>query len=307
MPMDLRRLHNATVLASERNFTKAAGKLCMTQSALSRSITKLESELGLQLFDRNPGDVTLTAVGKTFIERAHTLLQHAQDVRCDMALVRDGLSGNLVFGMAPYLATAFLSAVVGNVLHEQQGVKVRVEVASREQLLNLLNAEEIEFFLASSSQLALGAQYLIKPLFKMGLSLFVRRDHPLASREISDASELLRYPFIGAVVAPSHLLNLKFAMGLPSNSNFQLTVACDDFPVLKSLALTSDAILIAPHMALGDEYTNGSIQSLECVGPLKILTNASIEVCIVKFSNRVLSPAAESIVELLRTLAGQVR
>ena len=193
-----------------------------------------------------------------------------------------------------------------SVLHEQQGVKVRVEVASREQLLNLLNAEQIEFFISGSSQLALGAQYLIEPLFKMRLSLFVRKHHPLASREISDASELLRYPFIGAVVAPSHLLNLKFAMGLPSNSNFQLTVACDDFPVLKSLALTSDAILIAPHMALGDEYANGSIQSLACVGPLKMLTNASIDSCIVKFSNRVLSPAAESIVELLRTLAGRV-
>ena len=303
MPLDLRKIYHATTLANERNFTKAADRLCITQPALSRSITKLEEELGVPLFNRNPGDVTLTPAGKAFIERSKPLLQQAHQLSCDMALVRDGLSGNLTIGMTPYPAAAFLPYITSEVLHKQEGVKMRVEIASRERLLSQLGSESIEFFLGSSNLLSLGEHHLADPLAKMRLSLFVRKGHPLAGRKISDADDLLAYPFVGAVLTPDHTMGFKMALGLPENANFQLTVACDDFAVLKPLALSSNAVLIAPHRALGRDGDNGNFREIEVTGALGLLANASIEICIIRFANRELSPAAQSAIRLLKEFA----
>ncbi|NKI16520.1 LysR family transcriptional regulator [Spongiibacter sp. KMU-166] len=305
MPIDLRKLQHVCILASERNFTKAADKLCITQPALSRSITKLEEELGLQLFNRNPGDIALTPAGKSLVERAKLLLENAQHLHSDMALIRDGLSGNLAIGMAPYPAVVFLSSLTNNVLHEQPGVKIQVEVASRDRLLAQLNAENIEFFVAGSSLLSVNEQYLVEPLIKMRLSLFVRKGHPILKSKVSSARELLHYPFIGALINRTNANNFKVAMGLPESADFKLTVACDDFSVLKPLALSSDAILIAPHRALGKDLENGNLKEVGVCGDLSILANAAIEICLVRFANRVLSPAAQAAIAFLKNFATQ--
>ncbi|MEJ0048830.1 MAG: LysR family transcriptional regulator [Rhodospirillales bacterium] len=51
--MDLKKLGHAVVLEEERNFARAAARVHITQSALSRSIQALEAELGVRLFDRD--------------------------------------------------------------------------------------------------------------------------------------------------------------------------------------------------------------------------------------------------------------
>jgi DNA-binding transcriptional LysR family regulator len=71
--MDFRRLRHAMVLREEKTFVKAAAKLHITQPALSQSISRLEADVGLRLFDRDRSGVFLTAVGKTFMARAEEL------------------------------------------------------------------------------------------------------------------------------------------------------------------------------------------------------------------------------------------
>lgn len=62
--MDLHSLKYFLALAEELHFWNTASKMNITQSALSRNIQSLESELGIQLFDRNKRNVKLTAAGK---------------------------------------------------------------------------------------------------------------------------------------------------------------------------------------------------------------------------------------------------
>ena len=72
--MDLRKLRHFVVLAEELNFSRAAEKVHLTQSALSRSIIALEQTLGAHLFDRSNNNVSLTPVGKILLTRAQSLL-----------------------------------------------------------------------------------------------------------------------------------------------------------------------------------------------------------------------------------------
>ena len=73
--MDLKDLRCIVTVAETRNITHAAEKLYMTQPALSRTISNLERELELQLFDRSARPIALTQAGEVFFERAQRMIK----------------------------------------------------------------------------------------------------------------------------------------------------------------------------------------------------------------------------------------
>ncbi len=70
--MDIKVMEYAVEIARRQSFTKAAEHLHIAQPSLSQQIKKLEAELGLTLFHRSHGSVTLTPHGRRFIEKART-------------------------------------------------------------------------------------------------------------------------------------------------------------------------------------------------------------------------------------------
>ncbi|MEV4800044.1 LysR family transcriptional regulator [Nonomuraea sp. NPDC049421] len=75
--VEIRQLRYFIAVAEERNFTRAAERLLMTQPALSRAIRALEREVGAELLVRSPGDVGLTPAGRVLLAEARTLVAQA--------------------------------------------------------------------------------------------------------------------------------------------------------------------------------------------------------------------------------------
>lgn len=111
--MELRTLRYFTVVAKERNITRAAEMLNMSQPPLSNQMHNLEQELGVQLFLRGKRRLTLTAEGELLLRRAQQLLDMEDKVRQEISALRDGMSGTislaLVEGRAPYLAARWIA------------------------------------------------------------------------------------------------------------------------------------------------------------------------------------------------------
>jgi DNA-binding transcriptional LysR family regulator len=87
---DLRRLHAFVVVAEELHFRRAAERLLMTQSPLSRIIKALEREAGVALFVRNRRRVELTRAGQALLDGARDVL-----VCAETAVVRARLAAGL--------------------------------------------------------------------------------------------------------------------------------------------------------------------------------------------------------------------
>ncbi len=111
--MELRTLRYFTVVARERNITRAAELLQMSQPPLSSQMQNLEEELGVALLIRGKRRLKLTPEGELLQRRAQEILDLVEKTGEELRSMREGMSGTIALGMvegrAPYLAAKFIA------------------------------------------------------------------------------------------------------------------------------------------------------------------------------------------------------
>ena len=110
--MNLSDLRYLVAVADHRHFGRAAEACFVSQPTLSTQIKKLEKELGVELFERNPRQVLLTAAGARVVEHARQALAQADAIRDVARQARDPESGTLRVGVFPTLAPYLLPHIV---------------------------------------------------------------------------------------------------------------------------------------------------------------------------------------------------
>ncbi len=105
--MTLTELRYVVAVARERHFGRAAEACFVSQPTLSVAVKKLEQELGVALFERGPGEVSVTTAGQKIVEQAQRVLEEAARIREIAAAGRDPLAGPLrlgaIYTIGPYL------------------------------------------------------------------------------------------------------------------------------------------------------------------------------------------------------------
>ena len=136
--MELRQLRYFVAVAEEGNISRAAKRIFLTQSALSRQIKALEDEIGQCLLERQAHSIRLTPVGEALLQAARDLLQHAEQL---LERVRHAGRGvRLRVGYAPSLAAGMLSVAVENFTQAHPNARVELfDLATKEMLSGLEN------------------------------------------------------------------------------------------------------------------------------------------------------------------------
>jgi LysR family transcriptional regulator, hydrogen peroxide-inducible genes activator len=187
--VNLSDLRYLVAVADHRHFGRAAEACFVSQPTLSTQIKKLEKELGVELFERNPRQVLLTAAGARVVDHARQALAEADAIRDVARQARDPEAGTLRVGVFPTLAPYLLPHIVPS-LHERFP-----------QLELLLVEEKTEVVVQQlrDGQLDVGVLALPideptlheEPLFEEDFVLAVPTDHPLAeTRTTIDLSAL---------------------------------------------------------------------------------------------------------------------
>ncbi|MGV9213913.1 LysR family transcriptional regulator [Micromonospora sp. RB23] len=127
--MELRQLEYFVAVAEEQNFTRAAARLHVVQSAVSAAVKTLERELGAPLLDRNSKRVLLTDAGAALLPRARIALDAARDARDAVAEVHGGLRGTLRIGTMTSFRLLRLPALLGEFHRRHPGVLLHTGVA----------------------------------------------------------------------------------------------------------------------------------------------------------------------------------
>ena len=99
--MELRHLYYFVAVAEERHFARAAERIHLAQSPLSRQIRQLERELGVQLLERSTRSVALTDAGKVFLDEARRTIAQAEQATRMARQAQRGEAGELDIGFVP--------------------------------------------------------------------------------------------------------------------------------------------------------------------------------------------------------------
>lgn len=109
--MNMKQLKYVLVLNREGSFSKAAEILGISQPSLSQYIKKIESEIGLELFDRTNGDVRLTDAGRVYIEAGRQILDLEHQMKARFSDIAANKEGSVIIGASPYRTAGMMPEV----------------------------------------------------------------------------------------------------------------------------------------------------------------------------------------------------
>ena len=142
--MELRQLSYFLTVLETGSLTAAAERLGLTQQALSRSLARLEEQLGGKLFDREARGMIVTRLGDTIAEHARPIVAEARRLR-DAANAELGLErGRLVVGLSPVAATTAAGAKVMQFALKHPNVRIDVESGIDVDFVAALHRGEID-------------------------------------------------------------------------------------------------------------------------------------------------------------------
>ena len=142
--MELRHLRYFMAVAEELSFTRAARRLHIAQPPLSMQIKALETELGVQLFERSSRTVRLTHAGKTFVDEARSVLHAATRAEQRVKQAEQGIIGTLRIGVIAPAANARLAGLLRQYRRTYPEVSLSFHEHSSSTQIELLLAEQID-------------------------------------------------------------------------------------------------------------------------------------------------------------------
>ena len=142
--MELRQLATFVRVAQFQSFSRAAGSLGYSQSAVTVQIRLLEEELGVRLFDRMYKRVVLTAQGRQFLESASLILQEVNRAALALADGAEALTGQLHVGTLESLCFARLPGVMRSFRTCHPGVSIQITTGIPEELITKMERGEVD-------------------------------------------------------------------------------------------------------------------------------------------------------------------
>jgi DNA-binding transcriptional LysR family regulator len=192
--MDLRHLRCFIAVAEEQSFSRAAERLHIEQSPLSRTIKKLESDLGVVLLERTSRGTRLTWAGQVFLEDARRVLLFLEQAKANAKAAATGYRGTLRIALSDGIARVRLSSLLALCREEEPEVEIRLsEIPFSQQLKGLHNdLYDVGFTLADEVEEGLIAE----PVWRDPLVVAVPARHPLLAHKRVPLDEVLNYPLV---------------------------------------------------------------------------------------------------------------
>jgi DNA-binding transcriptional LysR family regulator len=267
LTMDPRKLLYMVTAIEQGSFSKAAKKLSISQPALTKSMDRLESELGMQLLTRTPTGVVPTALGEL-------VYSHARHIRDEIGLAEtrlqaDATRNNIVtIGALPSLATRVLPLAVVRWREQVPNVMLRVIERRQVDLLFGLLRREFDFIIAQTEFFDIVPEGLKqRVLFRDRLCVFARSDHYLFGLPELSWADLAQFPWVSPMIGTQQravLERLMEAEGVPPPRQL---VESGSIEFTKTMLAQSNHLALLPaHSAIAD-VREGTIKALPITFP----------------------------------------
>lgn len=192
--MELKHLRAFVTLAEELHFGRAAQRLAIVQPALSMQIKALEEWLGVRLLDRNRHSVTLTDVGRLFLEEARATLHQAQRSADVARGLGRGETGRVRLGFVSSVLPELLPTLIRHAHECYPGIKLELKDMPGPDQVQALKEGQLDFGLMRLPAPHSGVQTQI--VLHESIIVALPTDHPLTAHSIIEVTELAQQPVL---------------------------------------------------------------------------------------------------------------
>ncbi|MFA6232297.1 MAG: LysR substrate-binding domain-containing protein [Rhodanobacter sp.] len=192
--MDIRHLRYFVAVAEELHFARAAERLHIEQSPLSRAIKDLEYDLDVQLLKRTTRSTELTWAGQAFLDQARRVLSMVAHAKTIAKSAAQGYHGHLRIAVSDGLAQPHLSSLLARCREEEPDVEIRLFEMPFAQQLSGLRHDLLDAGFALASDV--GAHLVAKPVWTDPVAVVVPARHPLVAHKRIPLAEALKYPLV---------------------------------------------------------------------------------------------------------------
>lgn len=186
--MELHQIRYFLAVAREQHFSRAAQSCNITQPALTRAIQKLEEEMGGLLFDRRPGRIELTELGRTLLPRFEAALNEVTEARTDAKSLLASRSRKLRLGLTCTLGPTALIGLVTELQLKIPDLELTLREGKAHDVLDLLVRDEIDAAILGLPDY--GPAFDVTPLFRENYVVALPPNHRLLDRDEIDLSDL---------------------------------------------------------------------------------------------------------------------
>lgn len=142
--MHIRELEYIITVSEEKNFTRAAEKLFISQPSLSQSIKKIETHFNIKIFNRDKGVVTITTEGEIFIHYSKEIIQSINHMKSDFEKLVNAKTNTLDLGMPYHLGSLLMPGIISDFCKQYSDIKVSIHEATSSKLEEMIENEIID-------------------------------------------------------------------------------------------------------------------------------------------------------------------
>lgn len=215
MNVDILGLEAFLAIAEQGRFHKAARKLHITQTALTRRLQNFEGELGVKLVERTTRSVALTQLGASFLPQARRLLAELTAALVEIRETGKAQRGDVVIACVPTVGVRYLPEIIGQYAACHPDNRVRILDHASSGVVDAVLRREAEFGIAIAG--SRHPELENRPLLTDRFVLICREDHPLAPRQRVRWRQLERHQlvFVGSGSGNRPLLDTALAATAP--------------------------------------------------------------------------------------------
>lgn len=182
--MDYRQLQLFLAAAERLNLTHAAEAMNITQPGLSKSLQRLQRDLGAKLYHRRGRGIELTEVGRTLLKHAKLMETQLATVKSEIKGISRGTSGHARIGAGPSWLSRHLPEAIGQIMAKHPGIHFTVDTGFPDKLIGRLRQGELDIVIGALPENRLDPDLRFVRLTSDVIHVVGRKEHPLLRKRV---------------------------------------------------------------------------------------------------------------------------
>jgi DNA-binding transcriptional LysR family regulator len=246
------------VVAATRSLRKAADQLRVASSAISRQISLLEKELGIELFERAPHGMILTAAGDVYLSYLHNVLQDAERVKSELDALKGLQRGHVRVFSVEGLAGDFMMRGCLTFQERYPGITIELTIAGSHLVAHAVRERDADVGISMNAKKEDGID--IVHSVEDPLLVVMAPGHELSGSAPQKVADIVkRFP----VALPPASFGIRSLVDACLHEKPSPVLVTNSIEALRAFARMDGGVTFLPHLAVREDLATGRLVSVE--------------------------------------------